>query len=225
MTESTPDLDERLARLAARKAGPKPAAPADGTSTTATAATATATAPARARTRRKHPAAAARILSLGLSSSAFLSIIGVFGQQHPGQTSNVAAAPVARRITPVRVPVHTKVVVKYLHHTVYVDQYGRPVSAATAANGPARSPAQHSGTGSAPQYSAPATGFPASGSPAVAPAVPPPAPVTGPAPTNPAVAPAPTPAPAPAPRPTPPPPVVTTPPPPPPPACSGTKCP
>jgi hypothetical protein len=178
MTEPSPDLDERLTRLAARQAGAKPSAP-------------------RARTRRKHPAAAARILSLGLSSSAFLSIIGVFGEQQ-AHISNLAAARPARPVAPaLRTPVPTKVVVKYVHHRVYVDRYGRPVAPAIAANGATATPANHSGAGSTPRYSAPPTGFPASTTPAK-----------------------------PAPRPTTPPPTaVTTPPPPPPPACSGTKCP
>jgi hypothetical protein len=237
MTEPTPDLDERLARLAARKTSARTPT-ATGTSAPAAASASVTAVPSAAtptRSRRRHPAAAARILSVGLSSSAFFSIIGAFGEQNATHASNTAGALVSLpAASATRAPVRTTVVEKVVHHVLYVDQYGRPippptVPAAGAAVPTGNRPATGSGQS---RSSAPVWNNPGAGTPAVAPPpTPTPAgapPVAGPAPTPPAVTPHPTtpPSPSPAPKPTPPPPtVVTTPPPPPPPACSGTKCP
>ncbi|HEV7526607.1 MAG TPA: hypothetical protein VGP92_16685 [Acidimicrobiia bacterium] len=232
MTEPSPDLDARLARLAARKAGPGAALP-------------TRTPPAGpAQARRRHPAAAGRILSVGLSSSAFLSMVAGFGAQTPAsaasntiaaatraQTAGTATARPTTSLT-ARPP---KVVVKDVHHVIYVDQWGRPIPAASvpkvtptlpspsqppAGSGPA--PSNRRDTSGVPSWTAPPP--PNSGPGSTAPAAPSspatPAP-PGPPPTNPRVTPAPTTPPVTSAPVT----VVTAPPPPPPPVCSGTKCP
>jgi hypothetical protein len=206
MSEPTPDLDERLARLAARK---------------------TISPDAPTRSRRRHPAAAARILSLGLSSSAFFSIIGAFGEQSATHTSNAAGARVSLP-TASPAPVRTTVVEKVVHHVLYVDRYGRPIPAPTvSAAGAALPNANRATSGSGQSRSAaPVWNNHPSGTPAAVAPTPTlggASSAPGPAPATPAVTPYPTPAPAPTP---PPQPVVTTPPPPPPPpACSGTQCP
>ena len=232
MSDQTPNLDERLARLAARKAG-APIAPSAERSVER--ATGTGRAP---RARRRHPAAAGRVLSLGLSSSAFLAMVAAFAA-HPvtwtapkATSSSAAAGP--RNAGPAGRP---RVVVKNVHHVLYVDQYGRPIAspsparialleaaarqpaaapAATASGGGSGSgrsrtwsPSASPSVGSAP--SAPAPGVPAQAPVAQPPTATPPT-VHVPPPTSPPVTSAPVT-------------VVTTPPPPPPPACSGTKCP
>jgi len=227
MTEPTPDLDARLARLAARKAGARAATPT-GTSEQPSAraterAAEHATPSARAtRTRRRHPAAAARILSLGLSSSAFFSMVAAFGQQ---TTWSAPPVPVSRARTVTTIPrpaPRAKVIVKDVHHIVFTDRYGRPIPASSVPKGapiypkgslppaglppvPSASANQQRSTWSPPPSAAPTVNVPAPAAPAPAPA-----------PSAPA---------APTPPPTAPPPVVTTPPPPPPPACSGSTCP
>jgi hypothetical protein len=269
MTEPNPDLDARLARLAARKAasgGAKPERTAEAAPTRASSRssadnvaslhlaasddmTPTVAAPPK-RKRRRHPAAAGRILSVGLSSSAFLSMIAAFGSE----TSSASAAASAVKTPVTRAAPRPKIVVKDVHHTIYVDQWGRPIAAPALPKGatalpastqpPAGSgPKQSSGGGS---YGATTPGAPASwptsptpgggNAPAAggggssaspgAPANPVPAPSPsqpnpGPTPTTPHVTPAPTTPPATSPPVT----VVTTPPPPPPPPCSGSKCP
>ncbi len=224
MTEPTPDLDERLARLAARKAG-APRVPSEPASTDAGV-------PGPPRQRRKHPAAAGRILSLGLSASAFLAIIGAMGTHTSAPHKPVAAAapPVDNR----RPVVITKVIVREVHHVEFVDQYGRPVPSAllaksaaagttTASPGAAAAPSARSGT--APS-SGGSTYIPTAGAPAPSPQAPVPAPVApGLPPATVHQSPPPSPTPVTNPPVTAPPTVVTTPPPPPPPACSGTKCP
>jgi len=123
MTEPT-NLDERLARLAARKSGAAQASAAVDATTTSPQ---TAGVGAKARSRRKHPAAAGRILSVGLSSSAFLSIVAAFGSQTASgaTTSNYAAGPPAT-LAP-------RVVVQDVHHKMYVDQYGHVLVPVTTA--------------------------------------------------------------------------------------------
>ncbi|HVJ95451.1 MAG TPA: hypothetical protein VNC41_01315, partial [Acidimicrobiia bacterium] len=68
------DLDERLARLAARRVHPEVVGPIG-------------------RRRRKHAAAAGRVFAAGLSASAFLSIVVTMGATAP----NAAAACLRRR--------------------------------------------------------------------------------------------------------------------------------
>ena len=110
MTEPNPDLDARLARLAARKAATGKAATGGEagapTPTPNPASTAGPTAPpGTRRRRRKHPAAAGRILSVGLSSSAFLSMVAAFAQTGASGTSTAAIVT-----TPVTARVRTKIV-------------------------------------------------------------------------------------------------------------------
>lgn len=221
MTEPAPDLDERLARLAARKAGaarapeePRASAGVSG----------------RHRRRRKHPAAAGRILSLGLSSSAFFAFVGAMGTHPPTPHTPVAATapPAGSR----RVVVVTKVVVRAVHHVEYVDQYGRPVPAALLAKSALPGSAAPTAGGGATPSVPPGFGSP-SGRTTASPSVgaPPPASTPNSPPVAPGLPPATvqvSPPPSHTPATTPPvtaPPTVVTTPPPPPPACSGTKCP
>jgi len=217
MSSEKPDLDERLARLAARRAASgskeKRAAPhPDPVEKDRI----VARRPER-RGRRAHPAAAGRILAAGLSTSAFFSLMAAFAARAPAAgTAVVATAPPRVRVVGASGagPVHRrkpKVKTVVRHHKVYVDQYGRPIGSPT---GP--------GTGSSgPTYAPPSSGAvvppgPVSISPITSP---PAAPIASPPAPSP-------PAPAPAPPPTAPPATVfTPPPPPPPPPCSGTKCP
>ncbi len=237
MTEPNPDLDARLARLAARKAATgNRAAPEPPSAATASG----PTRPTGARRgRRKHPAAAGRILSFGLSSSAFLSMVAAFAQTGAAGTSTAAIVT-----TPVTARVRTKVVVKDVHHAVYVDQFGRPVAAPSVPTGATIAPAGsqpaagaspgHSGasvpsggaTSSAPWPGAGSSSNtpPPVSSPPPTSGLTPPAPGGGPTPTTAHVTPPPT---VPPTTPTtahvtPP---TTVPPPPPPPPCTGSKCP
>jgi hypothetical protein len=211
----TPDgnLDDRLARLAARRSA------------------AGAPTPTRVRAKKKpHPAAASRILVAGLSTSAFLSIIAALGSQAPasGTTKTaVATAPPRVRTTegtlaPRRADATTTpttIVVKVRRHVVLVDPQGKPIATV-----PATSALAHAGTPSTNAFSSPSTraafNAPASSAPVFAP-------TPTPAPPPPAGTPAPKPTPAPTPPPTtatPPTTVFKPPPPPPPPPCTGTKC-
>ena len=270
--DQNPDIDDRLARLAARRAAaparpPRPAPTATTTDAAVTDMVVTddfkprAATDKRVRTKRGHPAAAGRILAAGLSSSAFFSIIAALGAQTPASgTTSVAAAALH---LPAGGPLTTslagagrpKVVVKVVHHTMYVDADGHPVPRPAGRIAPQPAPGKttpgSAGAASAPAGAgSPAVGAPSSsappvagtGSPAPVPVsspvsapvtVPTPGttprpvqtPTTGPAPV-PTPAPVSTPTPAPAPAPTTPPTTVFTPPPPPqPPACTGSRCP
>ena len=136
MTEPNPDLDERLARLAQRKASSRSTTPNRPASAAATAPTTptevasinpgTRAAPAK-RARRRHPAAAGRILSVGLSSSAFLSMVAAFGSQPASGASGAVAATVPKQSAAKAAP-RPKIVIKDVHHITYVDQWGRPVA-------------------------------------------------------------------------------------------------
>jgi hypothetical protein len=234
MPIENPDLDERLARLAARRAAssgskakpaarPRPARAAGGKASASAplgpAAQDRIVARRPERKRRAHPAAAGRILAAGLSTSAFLSLMAAFAARAPA-----AGAPVVATAPPrANVPGATgavrhrkpKIVTKVRHHTVYVDQYGRPYSPLTAAT-------PNSSSGTSGPIVPPSAVAPLPSTPVVTPITPaPPPPAPGGAP--PVTAPAP--APAPTPRPAPPTTVFTPPPPRAPPPCSGTKCP
>jgi hypothetical protein len=192
MTEPVTHLDERLARLAARKTTTGIATPS-GASSGATA--------KGARKRRKHPAAAGRILSLGLS------------------------AP------------RPKVVVKVVHHSLYIDRLGHPIAPTSLPKGAVVTPlpSQPAGTSpkpggagtpavgtpwAPPQTMSPAPNVPTTATPATPPATTLLPPTSQPTPTTVRV-----PTPTTAPPSTSPPTTVFAPPPPPPPACSGTRCP
>jgi hypothetical protein len=225
--EPVTDLDERLARLAARK-------------------TTTGAAPAKpARTRRKHPAAAGRILSLGLSSSAFFSLVGALGAQTTasGASTNAAAPPpsIARATagppTTGSAP-RPKVVVKVVHHALYLDKLGHPIAPTSLPKGAVVTPLPSQPGGASPKPGG--AGTPADSAPSAPPQTVSPAPnapttatpATPPATTLVPPAPQPTPTTVHVPTPTTAPPstsppttVFTPPPPPPPPVCSGTRCP
>jgi hypothetical protein len=185
MTDNT-ELDERLARLAARP-----------------------------RTRRRHPAALGRVFAAGLSTSGFLAIVTALASQQPASgVTTVATAPPRGVVTlPLgtsSVPPTTKpkAVETTVHHTVFVDKYGRPVA-------PSLVPATVGA-----RRTSPATTHTAAATPSAHPAVGHPAPVSSsPPPTK-----TPTTSPA-TPHTSPPVTVHTPPPPPPPPHCSGSKCP
>ncbi len=215
MTDGT-NLDERLAQLAARRASassPQDAAPR--------------VAP---KARRAHPAAAARVFAAGLTTSSFLAIVTALGAQQPASATKAASArprgPVTQPFGTTSLPPTTKpkVVEKTVHHVVYVDKYGRPVSPSLvamagaitstgAANG-SGGRTYSSGAGATHYVSAP------SGGSGATPAVVPSNPTT---PSNPTQKPPTT---SPSPAPTSPPVTVQTPPPPPPaPPCTGSKCP
>jgi hypothetical protein len=211
-----PDLDERLARLAARRA----ASSGSKAESADPAAQDRIVARGPERKRRAHPAAAGRILAAGLSTSAFFSLMAAFAARAPAAgTPVVAAAPPAGLAGATGPTRHQKpkIVTKVRHHTVYVDQYGHRISppqgqgAATFAPAPLPSgPVAPVGTSAvtAPPAAAPVA-TPVTATPAPPPATSPPATVPPPAP--PPTAPPTT--------------VFTPPPPPPPPPCSGTKCP
>jgi hypothetical protein len=244
MTEHTPDLDERLARLAARKATRGTAAQTTltGIAVVAPEGPGAAGPVARGtRSRRRHPAAAGRILSVGLSSSAFLSIVAAFGSQPTASAAATGAIAMERNASAPRAPAppvsRPKVVVTEVHHPVYVDQRGRPIPAAalpkslkaapTSTTPAAGAPPLKSGGSStsgppaspSPSLTQPAPGGTAGGSGSPTAPAPGHPPTPTPAPIH--VSPGPTTPPATSPPAT----VVTIPPPPPPPACSGTKCP
>jgi hypothetical protein len=205
MTEPT-DLDDRLAKLAARRAAARPAE----------------TAPAAKR--RGHKARIGRVLAAGMSSSAFFSIVGVLAANATTTKSSTVATALPQ--VPISGPLatsassttRTTVVVKVVHHERYVDTNGNTVAPpnmnrATVASAPSsggNAGTTHSTTG------APVTSghTPSGGGGGTAPA---------PTPT-----PAPTPPPTHSPAPTPPPttPVTTPKPPSPPPTppCTGSKC-
>ena len=107
-----------------------------------------AAAPAK-NAKRRHPAAAGRILSVGLSSSAFLSMIAAFGSQTSGAS---AASSLKTPLTrPRRAP---KIVIKDVHHTIYVDQCGRPIAAPSVPKGLTALPgATQPAAGSGPKQS------------------------------------------------------------------------
>jgi hypothetical protein len=246
MSGENPDLDERLARLAARRAAssgskaqpaarPRPAR-ADADKEAATAPPPDPTAQDRIvarrpeRKRRAHPAAAGRILAAGLSTSAFLSLMAAFAARAPAAgVPVVATAPPRAKVPGATGPVHhpkPKVVTKVRRHTVYVDQYGRPYSPSTAAmQGGAAAPSPSS-SGTPGPIATPSAVAPLPSAPVVnpIPSAPPPS-TPGGAPPATGRAPAPTPPPRPTPAPAPPTTVFTPPPPPAPPPCSGTKCP
>jgi hypothetical protein len=201
MTEPT-DLDERVARLAARRAAN--------------------TSPANAPKRHRRKARVGRVLAAGISSSAFFSIVGVLAANATTNTSTVASALPQVPITgPVETiapaTTATTVVVKVVHHKRYVDPNGTPVSPPTTRATVASASGGSSGSGSSTHSTAGApvtsghapTGGGTSGS--------------GGGGTSPAPTPAPT---TPVTHPAAPPTTVFTPPPaPPPPPCTGSKCP
>ncbi len=235
MTEPVTHLDERLARLAARKTTTGIATPS-GASSGATA--------KRARKRRKHPAAAGRILSLGLSSSAFFSLVGALGAQATasGASTNAGAAPPLARAATAGPPTtrsapRPKVVVKVVPHSLYVDRLGHPIAPTSLPKGavvtplpsqPAGASPKPGGAGTPavgtpwapPQTMSPAPNVPTTATPATPPATTLLPPTSQPTPTTVRV-----PTPTTAPPSTSPPTTVFAPPPPPPPACSGTRCP
>jgi hypothetical protein len=156
MPGTNPDLDDRLARLAARRAA------SSGSNTTPAP---DPTAPDRnvarrpARKRRAHPAAASRILAAGLSTSAFLSLMAAFAARAPAAgTPVVATAPPRANIPGAPGTVRhrkPKIVTKVRHHTVYVDQYGHSYSSLAAAAAAATPPSDTTGPIASPSAVAP----------------------------------------------------------------------
>jgi len=213
MTESTADLDERLARLAARRAKSPDAPPATGP-------------------RRRHPAGATRILVAGLSAAGFLSIVASIGT---AATTTTAAATTSAAATttgtvarspsgPGVTAAGPKPKTRRGHKPPVPPVPARPT--ATVAPAPGTQAATHlvfsAPAGAPPPTSTASPAAPTSAVPTPAPPVgasPSPAPHTPPS-TAPHVSPTPTSAPAPTPTT-----VFTPPPPPPPPPCFGTRCP
>lgn len=227
-SDSTGSLDDRLAQLAARRAA------AGGRAKPLAQHAADPNEDAPRRNKRAHPAATGRVLAASLSTSAFLSIVtALSAQSAPSGAATVKFTNAAPPRPPTRATTPTTIVVRTVHHTVYVDANGNPVAVlpvpatGTAGTHPmAATVPQRTTYGSRYTYSAPrgTTYAPVYHAPTPVYA-PPSQPGTHPAPV-PAPAPAPTTPKAPAPTPTAPP---TTayhaPAPPPPPACTGSKCP
>ncbi len=200
MTEPT-DLDERLARLAARRAA--------------------STSPANAPKRHRRKARIGRVLAAGISSSAFFSIVGVLAANATTNTSTVASAlpqvPITGPLETIGpATTATTVVVKVVHHKRFVDPNGTPVSppttrgatVATSSGGSSSSGSSTHSTAGAPVTSGHAPTGGGSGGGGTSPA-----PAPTPAPTTPVTHPA-----------APPTTVFTPPSAPPPPPCTGSKC-
>jgi hypothetical protein len=191
------ELDERLARLAERRAATTPSA---------------TPAPRELRPKRTHPAALSRVVVASLSWCAFSTIVAALALQAPAGATKTTAPVVPLYTVPgnaraARRAAHatpTTIVVKQRRHIVYVDQHGAPLTAS-----PSPAPGQ---------YRAPVATWPGAPAPAATPA--PAAPVATPASASAPVA-------TNAPPPPPPPKVTATtaPAPPPPPPCAGSKCP
>ena len=251
MSAPPTDLDDRVARLAARRAASRPAAAV--TAVAASEGSTKARLPLTMRRKKNHPAWSARLITANLTTAAFLSIIVALAVQQTSYASATYAAAKPRgRITPLH-KAKPKVIVKNVdvHHKMYFDANGNPIPAdkipknalITPATAPgATTPATTSvipnfgGAPSAPSSgggathttygSAPSSG---GGAPAPAPSAPPAGGGGGGTPpatssqTTPHTTPATTPATTP--RTTPTTVHVTPPPPPPPPPCTATTCP
>jgi hypothetical protein len=197
------ELDDRLARLAERRAAASPSTPSE------------------LRPKHKHPAALSRVVVASLSWCAFSTIVAAIALQTPAGATKTTAPVVPLYTVPstartARRAAHatpTTIVVKKRRHIVYVDQHGAPLTAPPS---------------SAPQYHAPAATWSSTPAPPATPAPQVAAPVATNAPAT-AWTPVATRAPTPTTKPAPPKVTPTTvphaPPPPPPPPCSGSKCP
>lgn len=195
---SADERAERIRLLQARRggtaAGVTPTGSATADDVDPTPAARSATAPNRRR--RRHAAPAGRVLVAGLSASAFLGGVAALGANPPTWTSAdggtsadgtvgaglAAAAPTTVPPTTMPPVPPTVVVVQEVHHQVYVDESGRPLSGeAMPAASPPRARQASSSGGSAPATAtAPAATAaappPAAAAPAPAPPPPPPPP-------------------------------------------------
>lgn len=214
----------RLQRLQARRSGSAAATPvASAPSSLGTSVGAARPTPNRV-TRRRHAAPRGRVLAAGLSASAFVGGMTTIAAHPKVWTTSASSAllpSTAANGTPTPAPSTTLppvpptvVVVKEVHHTVYVDQYGHPIAGTRVPVTTKRTSSVSGSTGAAPARRVSGSSTPAPTSASTG-SLPVPASGTSSGSSTPPPASAPTPSP------------TTTappPPPPPPPTCSGSKC-